>query len=554
MDMPNVVTILKENIENAIALFVDEKITLDFVVEIPKDSKLGDYASNAAMQLTKALKKNPRQIAQDIITHFDYASSGVSRIEIAGPGFLNFFMNNQALMAVIPQILEKKDQYGQIYFGKGKTYNVEFVSANPTGLLHLGHARQAAIGDSICRLLEACGYDVTREYYVNDAGNQIHNLTMSVLARYHQLFDATYEMPEDGYFGQDIVEIAKKLKEEQGEKLYNKVKINDELYWVVRNYAVAIQLQRIKDDLHYYRVDFDIWSSESEIRDRGMVEKTVEILQDLNCLYEKDGATWFKTTEYGDDKDRVLVKSDKTYTYIAPDIAYHIDKLSRGYDYLVDIFGADHHGYINRLKASIIACGHAEDKLSVEIVQMVRLIKEGEEFKMSKRSGNAITLRELCEEVGLDASRYFFSARASSSHLDFDMDLATKKSNENPVFYAQYAHARMHSILEQAEQRLKISSVLEYKDLQSSAEIDLIKQLIEFPNVVADAGKTLSPYKIATYIQRLAQLFHSFYGECKVIDEEKPALSLQRLDLVKATKTVLQNALNLIGVSAPTSM
>lgn len=554
MSNPNVVTMLKTYIQKAMMELNEAASSVDFVVEIPKDATMGDYASNAAMQLTKVLKRNPKQIAQELVQHFDLQASGVERIEIAGPGFLNFFMDNQTLVAIIPHILEAQTHYGQVSFGKGKTYNVEFVSANPTGPLHLGHARQAAMGDSICRLLTACGFEVTREYYINDAGNQIHNLTMSVLARYHQLFDETHPMPEDGYFGQDIIEIAQKLKEEHHDKFYQKVKVNDELYWLVRRFAVALQLKRIQEDLSFYRVNFDVWSSESEIRDRGMVEKTLELLKELNVLYELEGATWFKTTEFGDDKDRVLVKSDQTYTYITPDIAYHIDKLARGYDYLVDILGADHHGYIKRLKAAIMACGHSEDTLSIEIVQMVRLIKDGEEFKMSKRSGNAVTLRELCEEVGLDATRYFFAARSASSHLDFDMDLATSKSNENPVFYAQYAHARMHSILEQAKLRLTNLPFSSYKDLKTNSEIALIKQLIEFPSVVEDAGKTLAPYKISNYIQKLAQLFHSFYAECKVIDEEQPILSLQRLDLVKVTQIVLANALTLIGVSAPTSM
>ncbi len=523
------------------------------MVEIPKDNKLGDYASNVAMQLTKVLKQNPRVLAQRIIDSFDFKAAKVNRIEIAGPGFLNFFMENDSIVSAIKQILDKGAQYGRLTLGKGKTYNVEFVSANPTGSLHLGHARQAAMGDSICRILDACGYDVTREYYINDAGNQIHNLTMSVLARYHQLFQPDYPMFEEGYHGSDIIDIAVKLKEEYKDKFLN-VQINDENYWLVRNKAVKIQLDRIKEDLKFYRVDYEVWSSETAIRDRGMVERTIAILKDLNVLYEKDGATWFRTTDYGDDKDRVLIKSDGTYTYITPDIAYHIDKLSRGFDYLIDLLGADHHGYINRLKAAIIACGNTDDKLTVEIVQMVRLLKNGEEFKMSKRSGNAITLRELCNEVGLDATRYFFAARSASSHMDFNMDLATSKSSENPVFYAQYAHARMSSILEQAKVKIEVKPVVSYLDLKLPSEIDLIKQLIEFPATVADAGKTLSPYKVANYIQKLAQLFHSFYADCKVIDETNVSLSLQRLDLVKAAMIVLRNALDLIGVSAPTSM
>lgn len=550
----NIVTILRDNITNSIKKLTTELVDFNFVVEPPSDEKLGDYASNAALQLSKILKKNPRQIAQEIVDGLDFEKAKVEKIEIAGPGFLNFFMNKEALFAIIPQIIERQDKYGYFNQHKGITYNVEFVSANPTGPLHLGHARQAAIGNSICRILKACGYDVTSEYYVNDAGNQIHNLTMSVLARYNQLYDESCEMIEDGYHGEDIIDIAKNLQKLYGKKFLGIVKSNDENYWLIRNFSVDYQLAKIKEDLEYYRTTFDVWSSETKIRDRGMVEKTIEILRDLNTLYEKDGALWFKTTDYGDDKDRVLVKSDGTYTYIAPDIAYHIDKLSRGYDYLVDIFGADHHGYISRLKAAIVACGNPQDKLEVEIVQMVRLIKNGEEFKMSKRTGNAITLRELCNEVGVDAARYFFAARASSSHLDFDMDLAISKSNENPVYYAQYAHARMHSILEQAKQKLEVKKVDVFDKLNTQSEVLLVKQLISFKEVIRDAAATLAPFKISNYIQKLAQLFHSFYAEHRVVDEENLELSYQRLELVKACKVVIKNALDLIGVSAPHSM
>ncbi|MDD4123804.1 MAG: arginine--tRNA ligase, partial [Bacilli bacterium] len=379
---------------------------LNFVIEIPKDNKNGDYASNIALQLTKIIKKKPREIAEDIISHINLIDNNIERIEIAGPGFINFYIKQDSLAEIISKIISKGDDYGKSSHGAGLSYNVEFISANPTGRLHLGHARQAALGDSLCRILEASGYSVTREYYVNDAGNQIHNLTLSVKARYLQLCGKEAVLPEDGYHGEDIIEIAKKLYDEYGDKFIDDN--TEDTYWLIRNKSVEFELEQIKKDLLDFRVEMDTFSSESEIRKRGMVEHTIEILKFSGNVYTKDNALWLKSTDYGDDKDRVLIKSDGSYTYLTPDIAYHIDKLSRGYNYLVDLLGADHHGYINRLKASIMALGHNSDKLEVDIVQMVRLIKDGEEFKMSKRSGNAITLKELCNEVGVDAVRYFF--------------------------------------------------------------------------------------------------------------------------------------------------
>ena len=520
-------------------------------IEIPKDNKNGDYSTNIAMQLTRVLRKNPQLIAREIVEKIDKETSSIEDIQIAGPGFINIFMKKGTLGAIINKVIEQDEKYGRSNSASGKSINVEFVSANPTGDLHLGHARQAALGDSICRLLDAAGYKVTREYYINDAGNQIHNLALSLKARYYELLGREVTLPEDGYHGQDVIDIAKELVSEVGDKYLDKD--DEETYWFFRNYGKDKELEKLKRDLIDFRVTFDVWSSEIKVREAGFIEKALGILKEKGYIYENEGATWFRSTDFGDDKDRVVIKSDGSYTYLTPDIAYHVNKLSRGYDYLVDLLGSDHHGYIARLKATIQALGYEADKLSVELVQMVRLIKDGAEFKMSKRTGNAMTIKELCQEVGTDSVRYFFVARSASSHLDFDMDLAIKSSSDNPVYYAQYAHARTCQVLELSKKH-EFNEATSFELLTNPKEIDLIKYIGEFPSIVSDAAKTFSPYKITNYVQKLAQLFHTFYNECKVIDNANIELSSQRLALVKASKIVIRNALNLVGVSAPNKM
>ena len=378
-------------------------------IEIPKDNKNGDYSTNVAMQLTRILRKNPQLIAKEIVEKIDREASNIEDIQIAGPGFINIFMKKGTLGAIINKVIEQDENYGRSK-GEGKSIDVEFVSANPTGDLHLGHARQAALGDSICRLLDAAGYNVTREYYINDAGNQIHNLALSLKARYYELLGRDVTLPEDGYHGQDVKDIAQTLVDEVGDKYLDKE--DEETYWFFRNYGKDKELEKLKKDLIDFRVTFDVWSSEIKVREAGFIEKALSILNEKEYIYEHEGATWFRSTDFGDDKDRVVIKSDGSYTYLTPDIAYHVNKLERGYDYLVDILGADHHGYIARLKATIQALGYEQDKLSVELVQMVRLIKDGAEFKMSKRTGNAMTIKELCQEVGVDAVRYFLQRRS----------------------------------------------------------------------------------------------------------------------------------------------
>ncbi|KHE70935.1 arginine--tRNA ligase, partial [Halobacillus sp. BBL2006] len=400
----------------------------DVVLEQPKDKAHGDYATNMAMQLARVAKKNPRAIASELVEQFDNSKASIEKIEIAGPGFINFYMNNQYLTELVPTILEAGEQYGRTNTGNGHKIQVEFVSANPTGTLHLGHARGAAVGDSLCNVLDAAGYDVSREYYINDAGNQMANLALSVQARYMQALGKEWEMPEDGYHGKDIIELGKKLAEEDGNKWVDVAE--SERLQFFREYGLKYELKKIQTDLEEFRVPFDEWFSETSLYQDGKIDSALNVLKDKGFVYEKDDATWFETTKFGDDKDRVLIKNDGTYTYLTPDIAYHKNKLDRGFNTLINIWGADHHGYIPRMKAAIQALGYEEDTLEVEIIQMVNLFQDGEKVKMSKRTGKAVTLRELMEEVGIDAMRYFFSMRSSDSHLDFDMDLARSESNE----------------------------------------------------------------------------------------------------------------------------
>ena len=544
---------LKKFLQQAIVNlgYIKEYPLEQIVIEIPKDKSHGDYSSNLAMQLTKVLRRNPREIAQGIIEALDKEAGNIDHVEIAGPGFINLFLRKDAMTSIIKEVLEEKENYGRTDFGQGMKYNVEFVSANPTGDLHLGHAKGAAVGDSICRIMEAAGYDVTREYYINDAGNQITNLAISLFARYLQVFGIDKEIPEDGYNGKDIIEIAHEIKDEIGDKFVNASE--EEAITYFRKVGTEYELQKIRDILKEYRVVHDVWFSETSLYEDNKIEPTIQKLKDKGYTYESEGALWFKSTEFGDDKDRVLVKTDGSYTYLTPDIAYHLNKLDRGYEYLVDLLGADHHGYINRMKAAIQALGYNADQLNIDIMQMVRMVENGEVVKMSKRTGNAVTIKDLIEDIGVDASRYFFVAKAANTPFDFDLGLAKSKSNENPVYYAQYAHARMCSIERQAKEA-HIEANDHYELLTHEKEIELVKHINEFRNEIIESAKQRAPHKIANYIQRLAQLFHSFYNDCYVIDENNKELSSQRLALVLASQITLKNALNLIGVEAPEKM
>jgi arginyl-tRNA synthetase len=546
---------IKEEIKAAVLkanLAAEEQIP-DVVLEIPKDKANGDYSTNMAMQLARVAKRAPRAIAEELIAQFDRSKASIEKIELAGPGFINFYMNNSYLTDLIPTVLQAGEKYGETSVGNHEKVQVEFVSANPTGDLHLGHARGAAVGDSLCNILAKAGYDVSREYYINDAGNQINNLAKSVEARYFQALGIETEMPEDGYHGTDIVGIGKDLATEYGDKYVNVDK--QERFEFFRQYGLKVEMAKLEKDLEDFRVRFDVWFSETSLYKNGKIDEALDALRAAGYIYELDGATWLRSTDFGDDKDRVLIKQDGSYTYLTPDIAYHKDKLDRGFEKLINIWGADHHGYIPRMRAAIQALGYDRNALEVEIIQLVHLYKDGEKMKMSKRTGKAVTMRDLVDEVGLDATRYFFAMRSSDTHLDFDLDLAVSESNENPVYYAQYAHARISSILRQGEEQgLTAAADADLSAIQSEKEFDLLKKLGEFPQAVSEAAVKRVPHRITNYIFELASAFHSFYNAEKVLDSENQERTKARLALVKAVQITLKNALSLIGVSAPEKM
>ncbi|WP_098741277.1 arginine--tRNA ligase [Paenibacillus sp. EZ-K15] len=523
-------------------------------LEVPKDKSHGDLATNVAMQLTRIAKKNPRQIAESILEHLDMAKASIEKAEIAGPGFINFTLDKGYLYPIVALVEEQGDNYGRIATGEGQKVQMEFVSANPTGSLHLGHARGAAVGDALCNVLDFAGYEVTREYYINDAGNQVVNLIKSLEARYLQELGQNAEMPEDGYHGEDIKGFAKELVAEKGESLLSMDP--GERTAFLRQFGLEKELEKIKRDLNRFRVHFDEWFSETSLYENGLVEKSLEELKSKGEAYEKDGATWLRTTDYGDDKDRVLVKNDGTYTYLTPDIAYHRNKYERGYDKILNIWGADHHGYIPRMRAAMEALGNDPDKLIVLIAQMVSLFQDGEKVKMSKRTGKAVTMEDLMDEVGVDAIRYFFTMRSMDSHLDFDMDLAVSTSNENPVFYVQYAHARICSVFRQAEEQgvnlLPLSDV-NLSVLTTEHEYDILRKIGELPQEVSLAAENYAPHRLIRYVYELASLFHSYYRAERVITEDADQTQA-RLALLRAVRTVIANVLRLMGVSAPERM
>lgn len=528
---------LYELIQNAL-----NKINIeykDYIIEIPNDKKNGDFSTNIALELTRILKTNPRTIAENIVTNIE-KNNIIDRIEIAGPGFINFYLNKNYLFNGIKEIIEKEDNYGRNNIGNGKKINIEYVSANPTGILHLGTARGAAYGDNLSRIMSFSGFYVTREYYVNDGGNQIQNLGKSIKVRYKELCGINEQMPQDGYFGNEIIEIAKNIHEQ-----YKEDKLNEDLEFFT-TIGVNTLLNRIKEDLKKFRVEFDVWTSEKELRKSGKVEACLKKLEEEGNLYKQDGAVFLKTTKYGDDKDRVVIKNDNTYTYLVPDIAYHLDKMDRKFDELIDVLGADHHGYINRLKASIEALGYDKDKLDVKILQMVKLIRDGIEVKMSKRTGKTVTITELIEEVGINASRYFFANRSLDTQMNFDITLATKQSNENPVYYVEYAHARICSILNSVQE---VKNIENYTTIDSKYALDLLNKVYEFEDVVKKSAEKRMPHLITNYVYELATLFHSYYSHEKIVSDDIIYTS-ERINLIKTVKITIKNALNLIGVEA----
>ncbi|WNB92264.1 arginine--tRNA ligase [Bacillus sp. NEB1478] len=547
--------LLKDEIENAAvkAELAKKEELPEVVLEVPKDKAHGDFATNMAMQLARIAKKAPRAIADELVANFDKSKASIAKVEIAGPGFINFYMDNAYLTDLVPTVIKADKDYGRTEYGNNKKIQVEFVSANPTGTLHLGHARGAAVGDSICNILDFAGYEVSREFYINDAGNQINNMAFSIEARYFQALGQDKDMPEDGYHGADIIQFGKDLAAEYGDSLLEKEE--SERISFFREYGLKRELEKIKNDLAEFRVPFDVWFSETSLYQNGKIDAALEKLKAKDVVYEEEGATWFRTTDYGDDKNRVLIKNDGSFTYLTPDIAYHNDKFDRGFDKLINIWGADHHGYIPRMKAAIQALGYEKEQLDVMIIQLVSLFQNGEKVRMSKRTGKAVTLRELMEEVGIDATRYFFAMRSNDTHLDFDMDLAVSKSNENPVFYVQYAHARVCSMLRQGEEMgLSYTGDLDLSQIDSEKEFELLKKIGEFPAVVTEAADKLLTHRVTNYVFELASALHSFYNAERVLDSENKTKSEARFALMKATQITIQNALNLVGVEAPERM
>ncbi|CAM4228938.1 arginine--tRNA ligase [Jeotgalicoccus halotolerans] len=542
---------LKEAIEAAIkkAELVDE--VPEIKVEVPKDKKNGDFSTNAAMMLTKLARKNPRDIAEAIIENIDKEAASIKEVSIAGPGFINFKMETAELANVIYTVLDKKENYGRTERETAEKVLIEFVSANPTGDLHIGHARNASVGATLSNIMDFAGYDVTREYYINDAGNQINNLAKSIEARYFEALGEGLNMPEDGYNGKDIKVIGEKLASEHPE--YKNLEEAERIS-KFRDLGVEYEMRKLKADLEEFRIKFDSWFSETSLYESGEIDEAMAKMKDNGYVFEADDATWLRTTDFKDDKDRVLVKSDGTLTYLMPDIAYHYDKVERGYDKLINLFGADHHGYINRLKASLGALGENPDKLEIQIMQLVRLIENGEEVKMSKRTGKAVTLRDLIDMIGVDAARYFMIMRSTDTHFDFDLDLARSESSDNPVYYAQYAHARICSILRQAkEQGFEIDMENPVDIIEQEQALELLKKVLEFPNIVKGAAESRATQRIPNYIHDLAASFHKFYNAEKVLGENADKTRAYIL-MIEAVRQTLENALGLIDVSAPEKM
>ena len=540
------ISFLVESVKKAI---FDGDLDLEKVpevsIEVPREKEHGDYATNLAMVLAGQAGMNPRKIAEIIVENFE--SEIVEDISIAGPGFINFELKNAWLWNNLKIITKRAEDYGKIDIGKGKSVQIEFVSANPTGPLHVGHSRGAVVGDVTASIMEAAGYDVEREYYINDAGNQMDILGQSTLLRYRELLGEEIKMPEDVYAGDYIKEIAKDLYEEYGSDLMEKEE--EQRFEICREYAYQEMIKNIKHDLEEFGIEFDSWFSERTLHP-DKIQHAIDLLDDKGFIYQENDALWFKSTEFGDDKDRVIIKSDDSPTYMAADMAYHLDKLERGFDQLINVWGADHHGYIPRMKAVIEAFGYDRDKLEIIVVQMVNLLRGGEKMQMSKRAGSFVTMNEVNDEVGTDAARYYYVMRSTDSHLDFDLELAKEESSNNPVYYVQYAHARIHSILDNAELKADDENL---DLLTNEAEIDLMKMLAKFPEEIKTIAESRQPHHLTTYAYDLATTFHSFYNNCRV-NTDNEQLTQARLYLVNATLQVLKNVLTLLGISAPEQM
>ncbi len=559
--MSTVVTQANEQLREAILAALGEAVAAGelpgepipaFVIEIPADRSHGDLAANVAMVSARAFRQSPRKIAETIAAHLNLAGTFLERVEVAGPGFLNFFLAPSFYAAAVADVLAKGADYGRSDYGQGKKVLVEFVSANPTGPMHIGNARGGAIGDCLAAVLERAGYQVSREFYINDAGNQINKFGMSLELRYLQLYRDGIEMPEDSYHGQDIVEHAKAFAAIHGDRYVDASE--EERRQALVDYALPLNVAGLERDLATYRIHYDCWFRESTLHENGEAAKVVELLTARGYTYESEGAVWFKATDFGADKDFVLRRSNGFFTYVVPDIAYHYNKLvTRGYDKAIDVLGADHHGYVPRLKAALQALGVDPARLDVVLMQMVRLIRDGEVVKASKRSGKAITLVTLLEEIPIDAARFYFNLREANSQFDFDLDLAIEQSASNPVYYVQYAHARICSIFKREGAAPRPCTPEELALLAAPEEKALIRHLAGYTGEIVEAAKDYDPSRITRYCTELATLFHKFYNSCHVLGEEE-SLMQARLSLCDATRVTLRNALDLLKIGAPESM
>ena len=554
----HIIELIEEAVQKGIKdITLKPKEIPPIILTTPKNPEHGHLTTNIALQLSRIIKSNPRQIANRIVQEIEKSKEQeITKIEIAGPGFINFYLENNVLHSVLREIMQQKSQFGRSDIGKNEKINIEFVSVNPTGPLHVGHGKCAAVGDALAKILKAAGYQVTTEYYINDHGKQIDTLGESVLTRYQKLLGENVEFPENGYQGEYIIALAEEIKDRYDDKFINRnAKENIEFF---KEYAQNSILQDIKNDLNSFGVRFDNWFSEKSLYDKNKVQPVIEKLLKENHVYRHEGAFWFKASGFGDEKDRVVIRENGEPTYFASDIAYHDDKYNRGFHTLIDIWGADHHGYIKRMKAAVMAMGYNPDTFQVLLVQFVTLIKDGEVVGMSTRGGEFITLKNLLQEVGSDVARYFFLMHSHDSHTEFDLDIAKSQSMENPVFYIQYAHARICSIIEKGKMHNialddKIKNETDLSLLDKNEELELIKKLASFRKTIENSAIHWKPHLIASYLHELAAQFHKYYTEYKVLGEDRK-ISEARLYLVYCVKIVLENALSLLGIKAPEQM
>jgi len=556
-------SIIKEELNRSITLslknaFSSEGKLPPVELEMPADKNHGEFATNIALKSAKIFRQPPMQIAEKFSEAIRQGlkktslQEKIEKIEVEKPGFINFYLSSKAVYGILSDVLRQKDDFGRSDFGRKKKVQIEFVSANPTGPLSVAHARQAAVGDALANILNFIGYKADREYYVNDEGNQINLLGKSLQSRALEILGQRVAFPENGYQGQYIIDMAKaylKKKKITEYRQLQKIALDE-----FCEYGVSYLMDVIKKDLDDFGVHFDAWSYQSKISNEKQIQKALRDLGKKGLLYEKDGALWFQSTQYGDDKDRVLKKSDGTYTYLAPDIAYHKNKYKRGYKAIYNIWGPDHHGYIPRIKASVKALGQDALSLQVLIVQLATIYRNGKPVSMSTRRGEYISLREVMEEVGVDAARFFFLMRSIKAHLDFDLELAKKETPENPVYYIQYAHARIHSIVEKAKDAKIFMKKDKFELFKEEEEMDLIKKIGAFPSLLVHCGRQMDVFALVSYLMDLAACFHKFYDRHRVVDEKNPSLSSERLALIDAARIVIANGLRLIGVSSPQTM